>query len=97
MTLARPHRAFFLIAGTSALAYLSLPRESAYYDRWYQLFPIAAVLATLVGIRLNKPRVTSPWYLVATSGLLAVAADALHAIDLERHHEVRFPAPADYV
>lgn len=97
MTLALPHRAFFLIAGASALAWLSLPRDSAYYDRWYQLFPIAACVVTLLGIRLHRPRVPAAWYLVATSGLLAVTADALYAIELERLREVPFPAPADYV
>lgn len=97
MSIARPHRAFFLVTGASALAYLSLPRDTAYYDRWYQLFPIVAVLATLVGIRLHRPRSTAPWYLVAIAGLLAVTADALYAIELQESGEVRFPATADYL
>lgn len=55
MTIARPDRAFFLIAAASALAYVSLSHGSAVYDRWYQLFPIAAVAATLVGVWLHCP------------------------------------------
>jgi diguanylate cyclase (GGDEF)-like protein/PAS domain S-box-containing protein len=98
VTLARPHRAFFLIAAASALAYVSLPRDGALYGRWYQLFPIAAVAATLVGVTLNRPRSRSPWYLVAVSGLCAVAADAVYVVNLDRYGgSVPFPSTADYL
>jgi diguanylate cyclase (GGDEF)-like protein/PAS domain S-box-containing protein len=92
-----PHRAFFLVAAASALAYVSLPRDTAYYDRWYQLFPIAAVVATLVGVTVNRPRARAPWYLVALSGLLTVAADAVYATQLELGESVPFPSTADYL
>ena len=75
---------------------MSLPRDTAYYDRWYQLFPVAAVGATLAGVWLNRPRSTAPWYLVAVSGLCAVTADALYAIERERVGDVPFPSTADY-
>ena len=97
MSLARPHRAFFLIAATSALAYVSLPRDTAYYDRWYQLFPIAAVGATLFGVAINHPRSRMPWYLAAASGFCGVAADALYAVELEYVGEVPFPSTADFL
>ena len=96
MSIARPDRAFFFIAVTCALAYVSLPRDTAYYDRWYQLFPVAAVGATLVGVWLNRPRAKAPWFLVAISGLCAVTADALYAIELEQIGTVPFPSTADY-
>jgi len=96
MSIARPDRAFFLIAAASALAYVSLPRDTAYYDRWYQLFPIAAVVATLVGVSVNKPRSRAPWYLVALSGLFGIAADAVYATQLERDGSVPFPSSADF-
>jgi len=96
VSIARPDRAFFFVAAASALAYVSLPRETAYYDRWYQLFPVAAVVATLVGVWLHKPRSKAPWYLVAISGLCAVTADALYAIQLEQIGDVPFPSTADY-
>jgi diguanylate cyclase (GGDEF)-like protein/PAS domain S-box-containing protein len=96
VSLARPDRAFFLIAAACAFAYVSLPRETAYYDRWYQLFPVAAVVATLVGVWLNQPRSKAPWFLVAISGLCGVTADALYAIELEHIGEVPFPSTADY-
>jgi diguanylate cyclase (GGDEF)-like protein/PAS domain S-box-containing protein len=96
VSLARPDRAFFFIAVACALAYVSLPHETAYYDRWYQLFPVAAVVATLVGVWLNRPRSRTPWYLVAVSGLCAVTADALYAIELEEIGDVPFPSTADY-
>ena len=97
MSIARPDRAFFLIALASALAYVSLPRDTAYYDRWYQLFPIAAVVATLVGVAVNKPRSRAPWYLVALSGMLAVTADAVYATQLELDETVPFPSWADFL
>jgi diguanylate cyclase (GGDEF)-like protein/PAS domain S-box-containing protein len=97
VTIARPDRAFILIASASALAYVSLPRDGALYDRWYQLFPIAAVAATLVGVTLNQPRSRAPWYLIALSGLCAIAADAVHAIYAERSDVVPFPSPADFL
>ena len=96
MSVARPDRAFFFIAVACALAYVSLPRDTAYYDRWYQLFPVAAVGATLAGVWLNRPRSTAPWYLVAVSGLCAVTADALYAIEREQVGDVPFPSTADY-
>jgi diguanylate cyclase (GGDEF)-like protein/PAS domain S-box-containing protein len=97
VTLARPHRAFFLIAAASALAYVSLPRDSAFYGRWYQLFPIAAVGATLVGVTLHRPRSRTPWYLVAVSGLCAITADAVYVVNLDRGSAVPFPSVADYL
>ena len=98
VTLARPHRAFFLIAAASALAYVSLPRDGALYGRWYQLFPIAAVAATLLGVTLNRPRSRAPWYLVAVSGLCAIAADAVYVVNLDRYGgTVPFPSTADYL
>jgi diguanylate cyclase (GGDEF)-like protein/PAS domain S-box-containing protein len=97
VTLARPHRAFFLIASASALAYVALPRDGALYGRWYQLFPIAAVAATLVGVTLNRPRSRSPWYLVAISGLCAITADAVYVVNLDRYGTVPFPSSADYL
>jgi diguanylate cyclase (GGDEF)-like protein/PAS domain S-box-containing protein len=96
VSIARPDRAFFFVAAACALAYVSLPRDTAYYDRWYQLFPVAAVIATLVGVWLHKPRSKAPWYLVALSGLCAVTADALYAIELEQIGDVPFPSTADY-
>ena len=95
--LARPHRAFFLIAAASALAYVSLPRDGALYGRWYQLFPIAAVAAVLVGVTLWRPRSRSPWYLVALSGLFAIAADAVYVVNLDRYGVVPFPSTSDYL
>jgi diguanylate cyclase (GGDEF)-like protein/PAS domain S-box-containing protein len=97
VTIARPDRAFFLIATAGSLAYVSLPHDSALYTRWYQLFPIAAVVATLVGITLYSPRSRTPWYLVALAGLCAIAADAVYAVELERDGTVSFPSEADYL
>jgi diguanylate cyclase (GGDEF)-like protein/PAS domain S-box-containing protein len=97
VSLARPDRAFFLIATASALAYVSLPRDTAIYDRWYQLFPIAAVTATLLGVAMNRPRSRAPWYLVAVGGLCGIAADSVYAVELERSGTVRFPSSADFL
>ena len=97
MSIARPHRAFFLIAAACALAYVSLPHDTAYYNRWYQLFPIAAVGATLLGVVINRPRSRLPWYLVAVSGLCAVLADAAYAIELEQGGDVPFPSTGDFL
>jgi len=95
VNIARPHRAFFLVAIAGALAFVSLPRETAIYDRWFQLFPIAAVVATLVGASINRPRSRVPWILVALGGLCGIAADAVYAVYLERDGTVPFPSAAD--
>ena len=97
MSIARPDRAFFLIAAACALAYVSLPHDSAIYNRWYQLFPIAAVAATLIGVALSRPRARTPWYLVAVSALCAIGADAVYAVQLEQRGEVPFPSSADFL
>ena len=95
MTLARPDRAFFLIALAGAVAYVALPPEGPLYGRWYQLFAIAAVIATLVGVSINRPRARGPWYLVALSGLCGIAADAVYTVSSERLGIVPFPSLAD--
>jgi diguanylate cyclase (GGDEF)-like protein/PAS domain S-box-containing protein len=97
VTIARPDRAFFLIGLASALAYVSLPRESALYDRWYQLFHISAVVATVVGVAVNRPRSRLPWYLVALAGLCGIAADSVYAIYAERDQTTPFPSSADFL
>jgi diguanylate cyclase (GGDEF)-like protein/PAS domain S-box-containing protein len=97
VNIARPDRAFFLVAAACALAYVSLPRDTAYYNRWYQLFPIAAVGATLLGVAINRPRSKVPWYLVAISGLCAVTADAVYAVELEQGGDIPFPSTADFL
>jgi diguanylate cyclase (GGDEF)-like protein/PAS domain S-box-containing protein len=97
VSVARPDRAFFLIAAACAFAYVSLPRDTAIYNRWYQLFPIAAVAATLLGVTMNQPRSRAPWYLVAVSALCGIAADAVYAVKLERDGAVPFPSYADFL
>jgi len=97
VNIARPDRAFFLIAAACALAYVSMPHDTAYYNRWYQLFPIAAVVATLLGVAINRPRSKVPWYLVAISGLCAVTADAVYAVELEQGGDIPFPSTADFL
>jgi diguanylate cyclase (GGDEF)-like protein/PAS domain S-box-containing protein len=97
VSLARPHRAFFLISAACAIAYVSLPHDSAIYNRWYQLFPIAAVAATLLGVTMNRPRSRAPWYLVAVSALCAIGADAVYAVQLEQDGTVAFPSSADFL
>ncbi len=95
MTLARPDRAFFLIALAGAVAYVTLPPDGPLYGRWYQLFAIAAVIATLVGVSINKPRSRAPWYLVALSGFFGIGADAVYTVGAERLGVVPFPSLAD--
>jgi diguanylate cyclase (GGDEF)-like protein/PAS domain S-box-containing protein len=97
VNIARPDRAFFLVSAACALAYVSLPRDTAYYNRWYQLFPVAAVGATLLGVAINRPRSKVPWYLVAISGLFAVVADAVYAVELEQGGGIPFPSTADFL
>lgn len=97
MSIARPDRAFFLIAAACAIAYVSLPHDSAIYNRWYQLFPIAAVAATLIGVTMNRPRSRAPWYLVAVSALCGIGADAVYAVQLEQDGAVAFPSSADFL
>ena len=91
MSIARPDRAFFLIAAACAFAYVSLPRDTAYYDRWYQLFPIAAVVATLSGCRESATFASARRYLVTVNGLCGIAADAVHAVQLEGPRLFRSP------
>ncbi len=97
MTLARPDRAFLLIAAAGAIAYVTLPRDSIVYGRWYQLFPVAAVIATLIGVTLNQPRSKTPWYLVAVSGLCAIVADGVYTVGSDRLGVVPFPSLADLI
>jgi diguanylate cyclase (GGDEF)-like protein/PAS domain S-box-containing protein len=97
VSIARPDRAFFLIGLACALAYVSLPRDGALYDRWYQLFHISAVVATMVGVAVNRPRSRLPWYLVASSGLFAIAADSVYAVYAERYATIPFPSSADFL
>ena len=95
MTIARPDRAFFLIALAGAVAYASLPKDGVLYGRWFQLFPIAAVIALLVGVTAHRPRSMTPWYLIAASGMCGIVADAVYAVGTEQLGVVPFPSVAD--
>lgn len=61
----------------------------------YRLFPIAAVLATNLGVAVEQPRANWLRYLVALSGLWTVAANAVDATQLGLEEPMPFPSSAD--
>ncbi|HLF68708.1 MAG TPA: EAL domain-containing protein [Gaiellaceae bacterium] len=97
MNVARPDRAFFLIAVAGSLAFVTVPRDAVIYERWYQLFLVGSVVATLVGVSLNGPRSRLPWFLIALGGLCGVTADAVRGVQLDRYAEAAFPSVADFI
>jgi hypothetical protein len=62
----------------------------------YELLGLGAAAAILVGVRLNRPRVRTPWYVLALSMALLALGDLWYSLyDLRWHREAPYPGPSD--
>jgi diguanylate cyclase (GGDEF)-like protein len=71
----RPARVFLLCGLGAVAAYLLVP-EGARQD-CYRAIAVAGILAIVVGIRVNKPRMRLPWILFALGQACFVVGDVL--------------------
>ena len=60
---ARPARIFLLCGLGAVAAYLLVPHSLR--DDWYRAISLAAIVAIVAGVQLNKPRIRLPWLLFA--------------------------------
>jgi diguanylate cyclase (GGDEF)-like protein len=62
----------------------------------YQLLGFGAAAAILVGVRVNRPRVRTPWFVLAASMTLLSIGDLWYSLyDLRWHREAPYPSPSD--
>ena len=91
------HRAATYFAVPALLAcggYLLLPR-GLLADALYVAIGLAATVAILAGVRINRPVRTRPWYLMAVGQAIWVTGDLTFSYDGDVLGNDRFPSPAD--
>ncbi len=87
----------FLIAGFGVLAFAATAGSDA-RESGFTLLGLAAIVATIVGVRRHRPTNSTPWYLLSAGVLAFVAggiARAAHGSMIGVENP--FPSPADLV
>jgi diguanylate cyclase (GGDEF)-like protein/PAS domain S-box-containing protein len=78
---------FFLVSGAE---------HGVFYDLFYDLVGISAVVAIVAGVRMNRPEYPLPWYLFALGQLMFVAGDlTLNYYENVLHIPAPFPSMSD--
>jgi signal transduction histidine kinase len=97
--LAQGTRAWLFYAVFGAIwagVYLLLPRGGNLQVFWYQVLPISAFVAILVGIGRRKPPSRLAWYLIAAGQLAWVGGDLIWYVGRTTlHMKLGFPNAAD--
>ena len=87
--------AYLAVALALAAIYVVLPLDGLADGVYYDLFGLVAVTAIVAGVRLNRPRAASAWYLIALSQLLFVLGDILWVAYDAFLHIDPWPSAAD--
>lgn len=86
----------YLVLGAVALAaYFGLGLKPLARNILYDAIGLSAVVAIVVGVRLQQPRAAGAWYLIAASQLLFVAGDVIWGVFEFALHTEPFPSVAD--
>jgi hypothetical protein len=90
-------QAYLLVAVLAGQYYFVSAYGSSPTESLYTAISVSAVVAVLVGLVVQRPRVSSGWYLVGVAVWLFVAGDLVYA-DLEADTLlVPFPSTADWL
>ncbi|MFJ6214912.1 GGDEF domain-containing protein [Streptomyces sp. NPDC092296] len=85
----------WLAAGTlGGCGYLALPAGPG-ADALYALLDLGCAAAVVVGVRVHRPAVRTPWYLLATGQLLLTCGDLGYRICVDVLHRAPVPSPAE--
>ena len=88
-----PWVAFLIIAAGLTSSYYLFP---AYQSPLWTCLGLSAVVATVAGVRRNRPRKPLAWYLLAVAELTFVAGDTSYNVLTEvMHQDNPFPSVAD--
>ena len=86
-------RRYLLICGGLVVCYPLVP-DGVPQDVLYVLLGLSCVGAIAMGIRLHRPRLSAPWYLMAAGQLLWVIGDAIDSWHLDVTGDPTFPSAA---
>ncbi|MDQ1537433.1 MAG: hypothetical protein QOE58_1826, partial [Actinomycetota bacterium] len=85
--------AYLIFAGVLTCLYYLVP---AYKSPLWTTLGLSAVVATVAGVRRNRPRQPLAWYLLAAAELTFIAGDTSYNVLTEiMHQENPFPSVAD--
>lgn len=86
------------VAGVTAVVALwSFLPTGAPRDVTFLVVGAIGVVATVLGVRVHRPRAPVAWYLLAAGLLLLVAGDVVYTWYLDVLHVEPYPSPADWV
>jgi len=84
---------FLVLAGALTAVYFAVPGH--HLQLWTPL-GLSAVVATVVGIRCNRPSQPVAWYLLAAAELCFITGDTLYNVFTDvLHQDNPFPSLAD--
>jgi hypothetical protein len=90
----RSWRLYLLVGALATLPIVAIP-ESWWYTAWYDTIGLSAVVAVLVGVRVNRPGTRVTWWLLAVGQLLFVVGDLLFDLHERVWETDAFPSAAD--
>jgi diguanylate cyclase len=90
----RSWRLYLLVGALATLPIVAIP-ESWWYTAWYDSIGLSAVVAVLVGVRVNRPGTRVTWWLLAVGQLLFVVGDVLFDLHERVWETDAFPSAAD--
>jgi len=91
---ARTWRVYAGLGLLGIAAYYLVPSKAA-QDVLYSVIGASTAVAIVVGVRANRPRIRSPWYLLVVGQLLFVAGDIVWNVMADVLHTSPFPSAAD--
>jgi diguanylate cyclase (GGDEF)-like protein/PAS domain S-box-containing protein len=85
--------AYLVLAAGLIFLYYVFP---AYHSPLWTVLGLSSVVATVVGVRRNRPRKPLPWYLLATAELTFITGDTSYNVLTQvMHQDNPFPSVAD--
>ena len=87
-------RRYLLISGALGACYPLVPHGLP-QDAVYVTLGLSCVIAILMGLKLHRPQLSAPWYLMAAGQLLWVVGDAVDSWHLHISGDVSFPSVVD--
>ncbi|GAA3650929.1 hypothetical protein GCM10022237_08350 [Nocardioides ginsengisoli] len=85
----------YLVLGTAAIAGHQLIRDQNVRDVAYLVLGLVGVAGIVAGVRIHRPTLRRPWYLMAVGQLLWVIGDAIYTLLQDALQEVPSPSAAD--
>jgi signal transduction histidine kinase len=86
---------YLVLGGAAVAAHFGLGLTPLAQNVLYDAIGLSAVVAIVIGIRLQRPRAAGAWYLIASGQLLFVIGDVVWGVFEFALHSEPFPSVAD--